>query len=684
MELDILLEKNDLELYSQELPPFIKKYEKLSKRMDRILRQGDRQQLEVIKLTEELEDKNTKIKNLLNNAGQGFLYFDKNMIIGKEYSKKAVRILGIEISGQDITKLLYKDDESKQLFLKSTLRGILDEPEIRQEILISLLQNEFERDNKFIEIEYKILDKESFMMILTDITSKKELTIKIKEEQQVLKMVVEVVTSLEQFVEIKTNYINLILFINNYKSLDKLNELRREIHTFKGLFAQKEMLNIVKELHNFETEIDISIKQNKLTDIIKNITFNIMNSWIEKDISTLKDILGKDFFNKSNYILIDRNRLGKLQAKIKLYIDKKRIKGDAVSTVLKDIEELKYNSVKTLFRPYEKLVEQLSLKLNKEVYPLQLNGDNIYIGNIYKSFINSLVHIFRNSLDHGIETPEVRYELGKDLKGTIKCTITENIENISICIEDDGAGINPINIKNIAMKKGILTDKQFSCMSDKDIIFLIFQDDFSTAKVVTNISGRGVGLSSVLNELHKLGGNMDIENNIGYGIKFTFTLPIENSSNNENDLLEKLSLKTISYYEENLNIKLDTKFIIEEVDLIKVDKKSILIPLTNDMDGIVYMGISNTHAIELISQYLDDSMTEDEIEEIAISNLAETLNITLGNILKDLNIMKNGGIVGIEVPIINDNKNITKDENSKIIVSKLKYKDEEIQLGYFI
>ena len=101
------------------------------------------------------------------------------------------------------------------------------------------------------------------------------------------------------------------------------------------------------------------------------------------------------------------------------------------------------------------------------------------------------------------------------------------------------------------------------------------------------------------------------------------------------------------------------------------------------MDGVVYMGISDNHAYELIEGYLDDSIGDDDVEEIMMSNLAETLNITLGNILKDLNIMKNGGIVGIKPPVVN-NKNITKDENSKIIVSKLKYNNEEIKLAYFI
>lgn len=675
---------NDTPSILQELPKLLKSYSKNAKRMDRILKQSDNQQLQVLKLTENLESRNKKVNNLLNNAGQGFLYFNKNMIVGDEYSKEVLRIFNEDVKTKNITTLLYQD-EADQLFLQSTLTGILTDTPIRQEILISLLQKEFNINGYIIDIEYKVLDDNNFMMILTDITAKKELNKKIKDEQQILKMVVEIVTTLEQFIEIKTNYLNLILRINDYKSLSMMNELRREIHTFKGLFSQKEMLNIVQELHDFETDIDNSIKTDKLNSNVENITFAIMNSWLEKDIKILENILGDDFFSKSNHISIDRGRLGKLQAKIKLYIDEKRISGDGVDIIFKDIEELKYHSVKTLFRPYEKLTEQLSKRLNKEVNPLILNGDNIYIGNIYKSFISSLVHIFRNSLDHGIETAETRVELDKEEKGTITCNITQDNQDLTISIEDDGAGIDIEQIKKKAISKNILTNKQLDLMSEQDILSIIFQDDFSTSSTITDISGRGVGMASVLHELHKLGGDMEIVNNFGHGIKFTFMLPITHNENHEKDLLEKLSLRTISYYHENLNITLEKDFIIGEIDLIKTKDVAVLIPLTNEMDGVVYMGVSKEHAISLIDIFIDETMTSDEITELSIENIAETLNITLGNILKDLNIMKNGGIVGIKTPqILKENKAITKKENSKILVSKLKYKDEEIILGYFI
>jgi len=118
------LANNDIEKITQELPKLLKLVLKLDTRMDRILKQSDNQQIEMLKLKENIEEKNNRISTLLDNAGQGFLYFDENLIIGSEYSKEAKRIFAQEIAGLDISTLLY-DDASDGEFFKFTLQGIL-------------------------------------------------------------------------------------------------------------------------------------------------------------------------------------------------------------------------------------------------------------------------------------------------------------------------------------------------------------------------------------------------------------------------------------------------------------------------------------------------------------------------------------------------------------------------------
>ena len=464
----------------------------------------------------QLQETNIKIQQLLDNANQGFLYFDNEMIIGGEHSRVAEEIFEKDINGCKITELLYEDDIQNQAYNEESLKDILKEDGLRRDLMLSLLQTEFSINEKFIEAEYKILNDNSFMLILTDITEKKELDEKIKDEQQTLKMVVEVAITHEQFLEIKNDYEIFVKQINDFKHIDELANLRRYIHTFKGLFAQKEMLHIVKKLHDFEDAIDKSIQSSKLTEEFLDVDTKILLDWLELDLVVLRDILGDDYFENSNNISIPKKRIELLYEKTK-----------HIKEIASEVEKLKYHNIKLFFRPYEKLVKQLSIKLEKEIYPLTIDSKDIYIPDKYEPFLKSLVHIFRNCVDHGIEAPEIREELGKDLVGIITCKIEEKDDNLYIDITDNGSGIDIQRIKELIIQKNLSTIDKLDKLTEKEIIMYIFEDNFSTAEFVTDISGRGVGLSSILYELHKLDGKIDIVNNFTKGIKFNFILPLK-------------------------------------------------------------------------------------------------------------------------------------------------------------
>ena len=480
------------------------------------------QTLEKDKLfAKKLEEKNRKIKQLLDHANQGFLYFDKSMKIGGEHSIIAEEIFEKNIIGSKITELLYEEEIDQQLYVEESLIDILDMDSLRQELMLSLLETDFVINGKSIKIEYKILDNNSYMLILTDITEKIELDEKLKEEQQILKMVVEVAITLEQFTEIKDDYYQFISKIDSFKHINKLSELRRYIHTFKGLFAQKEMLNVVKELHSFEDIINKSLKQNIVLDELKNIKSDDMSKWLESDLDILKDILGEDYFVKSDFIYISKNRINSLFEKSKEHKE-----------IANEIKQLSYHNIEIYFRPYQKMVAQLAKRFEKEIFPLKIESDEIYISNKYAPFLKSLVHIFRNSVDHGIELPEIREDIGKDYRGLITCNIYQKDKKLYIDISDDGMGIDIEKIKDKAIENNLISKEKIDAFSEEDIIMFIFKDEFSTATKVTDVSGRGVGLSALLSELYKLDGSVNIKNNFKNGIKFQFVLPFDMESNN--------------------------------------------------------------------------------------------------------------------------------------------------------
>ncbi len=297
------------------------------------------------------------------------------------------------------------------------------------------------------------------------------------------------------------------------------------------------MLHIVKELHNFESQIDISLKKQKISLKIEEITTEEMQEWLNKDIEILTSILGSDYFNSENRITIKKNRISmiaesliSLRKEVKNYLKKdmfdERILINFKNLIL-NVNNLKNRNIYVYLNPYINLVEDLSLQLEKPVNPLVLQiKEDIYLDDSYSGFLNSLVHIFRNSIDHGIESIEKREDLGKELFATILVDIFTKDKELIINISDDGKGIDLNTIKNLAVQKKLYKKEELIKFTEQEILFILFEDAFSTSINITDISGRGVGLASILNELNKLSGRLYIKNEFGKGLKFIFTLPL--------------------------------------------------------------------------------------------------------------------------------------------------------------
>ncbi len=182
--------------------------------------------------------------------------------------------------------------------------------------------------------------------------------------------------------------------------------------------------------------------------------------------------------------------------------------------------------VAKVFDKLPRLVRELSRETSKEVN-LQIYGKDTELDkSIIDELYDPLVHIIRNCIDHGIETPEVRKAAGKSETGTIVVNAEHEGNHIIISVEDDGKGMNPEVIKAKAVEKGILTANEAAEMSKRELLNLIFVPGFSTAESVTNISGRGVGMDVVRTNVTKLKGIIEIDSEPGRGTVITLKLPL--------------------------------------------------------------------------------------------------------------------------------------------------------------
>jgi two-component system chemotaxis sensor kinase CheA len=180
--------------------------------------------------------------------------------------------------------------------------------------------------------------------------------------------------------------------------------------------------------------------------------------------------------------------------------------------------------INNMFGRFQRLVRDVSLALNKEVQFVTEGGETELDKSIIETLTDPLMHIIRNSLDHGLELPEAREKLGKPRKGTVKLKAFYSGISVYIQIIDDGKGIDAEVIREKAISKGFM--KPDDVLSDKEIFDFIFYPGFSTAAVVTDISGRGVGMDVVKRNISELKGSILVESKVNIGTTLTIKLPL--------------------------------------------------------------------------------------------------------------------------------------------------------------
>ena len=182
--------------------------------------------------------------------------------------------------------------------------------------------------------------------------------------------------------------------------------------------------------------------------------------------------------------------------------------------------------IESVFRKFPRLVRDVARALDKQVQ-LVLDGQETEMDKTMVELIGDpLVHLVRNSLDHGIESPEVREQAGKPRDGTIRLEAAQEGDQIVITVSDDGAGIDPDRILSKAIEKGLVAPDRARSLTKHEILDFIFLPGFSTAEKVNDLSGRGVGMDVVRSNLRKLNGTVELDSEVGRGTTMRLHLPL--------------------------------------------------------------------------------------------------------------------------------------------------------------
>lgn len=357
-----------------------------------------------------------------------------------------------------------------------------------------------------------------------------------------------------------------------------------------------------------ETPIPEVIIEEKVENVVK--AKDIKKEPKEKEIvkkthqSVRVDLERLDkFMNMVSELVINRTRLEQISTNYKLNDLNETL--EQVARTTSDLQDLvmkiRMLPLDTVFNRFPRMVRDLSVELGKEMELIIKGQDTELDRTVIDEIGEPLIHIIRNAADHGIETPDVRKENGKNPAGKIKLIAYQEGTKAIIKVEDDGKGLSVAKIKAKAEQIGINTEG----MSDADIRNLIFIQGFSTNTVVTDISGRGVGMDVVKTKISALGGTVDVISEEGKGSSFIIRLPLT---------LQIIQALLIKVGTETMAISLGY---IDRV----IDYKEDLIKKTNNKEVIIYNG--NVISLVRLNKVLNLEETDNNKKYIVIVKVGE-------------------------------------------------------------
>ena len=328
----------------------------------------------------------------------------------------------------------------------------------------------------------------------------------------------------------------------------------------------------------------------------------------QESIDSLMNVVGELLVAKNSLPYLADNVVTMTHDVIKREIMEKYIFINRLSEQLQDlIMGMRMLPISYVFDRYPKLVRDIAKKLGKKVTLNMSGGDTKLDKNMIEMLADPMIHIMRNSLDHGIETPEVREQKGKSANGTVTLKAYGQSDRIIIEIIDDGAGINTDRVANKVLEKGLMTPEQIDALSENEKAELVLLPGLSTAEEITEFSGRGVGMDVVKKSIESFGGSIGITTEANKGTVITLAIPMS---------LAVTSLLHIQMNDIHYGIPMDS--VSETVKL----ERSEIEYLHNE--PFVYIRGEVIPLLFIKSMY-NDTMNADEPLSIVVLNIKDNL-----------------------------------------------------------
>jgi signal transduction histidine kinase len=470
-----------------------------------------------------------RVAALLNNAGQGFLSFGADLRVASEFSQACVVLLGVAPGGCAADELLFPQDRTGRKLMRDCIADALAETDsLRRSMFLSLIPSELRLNDRVLKAEFIAIDT-GIMTVLSDVTAQSLLEQKVVQETRRMEMILAAVTDGPDFFATVDEFRTFA--VTGGQAWDRLADadLYRAIHTFKGSFNQLGFYHLPKALHSVETQLQAMLGATDGNakpghdEVIEMVFAHPWLALLEQDLSTINETLGEDFLRRRGVVTLSPEQAKRFERLAGEFLKMPHL-NEQHRLAATELALLRSISLSKELSEYDRLVQQIAKRLDKEVTPLVVERADVRIDpDAFGPFLRSLGHVFRNAVDHGIEDPETRYAAGKSEAGTIACRVSRVDGTVVLEISDDGAGIDEVTLRRRAasLKVGNTAD-----WSRED---LVFADGLSCRDNATELSGRGVGMAAVRAEVVRLGGSVQVQSSAARGTRFTFSIPLTHS-----------------------------------------------------------------------------------------------------------------------------------------------------------
>ncbi|MFW7380806.1 MAG: 7TM diverse intracellular signaling domain-containing protein [Oligoflexus sp.] len=492
----------------------------LALRFDREYDRAEHAEIEVRSLNEGLEKKvaerTEEITTILKNVKSGFLAVDRDGKILPGFTQSCHEILQKPIEvGQKLVDVFDIKEAMKDHF-ETAMNQVFDE---RMPTVVSLAQlpSRLEMNQRTLSLSGAEIrqpgkkDIKAILFTINDVTNLR----KAEEKVQYNEMLLNILKEWESFaLFLEDFYLEMMQAEKAAHSGDEI-KLRTLLHTIKGNLSAFGIQEVAKKIHQIESRSKITASDVvSIKDALQTIMLD------NRDLLHFVTQAGRSYRFEEEDIIALKEHIRQL------------VSEPVAQQILQKIDALSQKPIQSYLDPLASIVSSLSEKLGKEV-EFVMQGESLKVNPEFAPVFRNLIHLIRNAVDHGIEYPEDRRE--KREKARISLSFSRNEDSLRILVEDDGRGLDTQIIAQKAIELGIMSAEQVQTSSDEDLNQLIFHPHFSTAEKLTDISGRGMGMTAMKEAVEQHGGVLKVKSELGQGTCFLIQLP-ENPKTVKNSL----------------------------------------------------------------------------------------------------------------------------------------------------